>query len=86
MEVQMELNKKTTILFSPDSHRRLSDLAARRGVSLGQLVREACAVTYGITDQDTRISAVDALTALSLPVDTVAAMKRQSVPDSDALV
>lgn len=31
----MELSKKTTILFSPEFHRRLSRLAARRGVSLG---------------------------------------------------
>ena len=82
----MELNKKTTILFSPDGHRRLSELASRRGVSLGALVREACAVTYGITDHTTRISAAGALAALALPVDSVAVMKRQSVPDFDELL
>ena len=31
MEVDVELSRKTTILFSPELHRRLSQLAARRG-------------------------------------------------------
>jgi hypothetical protein len=43
----MELSKKTTILFSPDTHARLTALAARRGTSLGDLVREACVAQYG---------------------------------------
>ena len=42
MEVHMELSKKTTILFPPDLHRRLAQLAAQRGTSLGTLVRRAC--------------------------------------------
>lgn len=44
----MELSKKTTILFSPETHERLTELAARRGVSLGELVRDACVAQYGI--------------------------------------
>ena len=79
----MELSKKTTILFSPESHQRLSELAERRGVSLGTLVREACATAYGIHDQQTRVTAAGALAALQLPVGTPAAMKRESVPAVD---
>ncbi len=75
----MELSKKTTILFSPEVHARLAELAARKGVSMGVLVREACVAQYGITDQHTRISAVEALAALSLPVGTPDQMKRESV-------
>ena len=82
----MELSKKTTILFSPEQHRRLTELAARRGTSLGDLVREACVEAYGLTDTDGRIAAAAELAALSLPVATPAQMKRESVPDPDLLL
>lgn len=82
----MELTKKTTILFSPELHRRLSRLAARRGVSLGELVREACEVRYGVVGTETRRAAVGALAALALPVGTPDAMKRESVPAPDDLL
>lgn len=82
----MELSKKTTILFSPDSHRRLSELAARRGVSLGELVREACATAYGIVDQESRVEAAASLAALHLPVGTPGDMKRESVPSAVSLM
>ena len=82
----MELSKKTTILFSPDSHRRLSELAERRGVSLGELVREACATAYGIVDPEARVEAAASLAALRLPVGTPRDMKRQSVPAAAALM
>jgi predicted DNA-binding protein len=81
-EVYMELSKKTTILFSPETHERLTDLAARRGKSLGELVREACVAQYGLVDAETRVAAVATLTALSLPVGTPREMKEESVPDA----
>lgn len=77
----MELSKKTTILFSPDLHRRLTRLAARQGVSLGELVREACEARYGAADDPRRIEAARALAGLSLPVGTPERMKRESQPD-----
>ena len=82
----MELSKKTTILFSPDSHRRLSELAERRGVSLGELVREACATAYGIVDHEVRLEAAASLAALHLPVSTTRDMKRESVPSAGSLM
>ena len=82
----MDLTKKTTVLFSPELHRRLAEYAARRGVSLGELVREACVQTYGLVDTDTRTKAARALSEFSLPVGDVAEMKRESVPDSKALL
>ncbi len=81
----MELSKKTTILFTPDEHQRLTELAARRRVSLGELVREACAIQYGVADHETRVAAASALAALRLPVGTPREMKHQSVPSADAL-
>jgi hypothetical protein len=78
----MELNKKTTILFSEELHRQLSELAARRGVSLGELVREACAEQYGIGGSAGRREAVEALATLALPVGEPDTMKRESVPST----
>jgi predicted DNA-binding protein len=86
MEAYMDLTKKTTILFSPELHRRLSDLAARRGRSLGDLVREACEIQYGVVGSREQLAAVAALSSLALPVGTPAEMKRQSVPDPEALL
>jgi len=82
----MELSKKTTILFSPELHRRLSEFAARRGVSLGEVVREACEATYGLVDSEARRAAAVALAQLDLPVGRPGAMKRESQPDPDALL
>jgi predicted DNA-binding protein len=86
MEVHMELSKKTTILFSPELHRRLTDLAARRGLSMGELVREACEIQYGWSDPEARRAAVDALSELSLPVGDPGEMKRESIPDPEELL
>jgi len=78
----MELSKKTTILFSPELHRRLTLLAEKRHVSLGELVREACEAHYGIAGSPERTEAVRALAAMRLPVGTPSSMKQESQPDS----
>jgi predicted transcriptional regulator len=83
MEVHMELSKKTTILFSPELHRRLAELAGRRRVSMGELVREACEIQYGVVDAEARRAAVLALAEMELPVGDPEAMKRESVPDPE---
>lgn len=82
----MELTKKTTILLTPELHRRLSRLAKSRGVSLGQLVREACEVRYGVVGTASRLEAAGALAALGLPVAPPDVLKRESVPGPDDLV
>lgn len=61
-------------------HRRLTELAALRGRSLGELVREACEVQYGVMGRQDQRAAVAALARLSLPVDSPQAMKRESAP------
>jgi hypothetical protein len=81
-----QLSKKTTILFSPELHRRLSRLAARRGVSLGELVREACEARYGVIGGAAQLDAVSALAVLGLPVASPERMKHESQPDPDALL
>lgn len=82
----MELSKKTTILFPPELHERLSRLAAQKGVSLGELVRRACEKHYGLMSTQARIEAVQALAKLNLPVADTRTMKEQSVPQPQELV
>jgi DNA segregation ATPase FtsK/SpoIIIE-like protein len=86
MEVDMELVKKTTILFPPRLHAHLVRVAKQHGVSLGQLVRAACEVQYGYTSIEERRQAVDDLRRLALPVDDVPTMKHESVPQPEALL
>jgi hypothetical protein len=86
MEVRMELTKKTTILFSPELHERLVRLAEHRGTSLGDLVRRACEIQYGILPVKVRRAAVRELASLSLPVGDPGAMKRESVPRPEDLL
>ena len=86
MEVHMELTKKTTILFPPDLHERLSRLAEQQGTSLGDLVRKACEIQYGLVSTEMRLEAVRQLAAMSLPVGDPGAMKRESVPRAEDLL
>jgi hypothetical protein len=76
----MEYSKKTTILFTPELHNRLVQLARQEGVSLGELVRSACATQYGLVASEDRLAAVDELGRLSLPVADPRTMKGESVP------
>ena len=80
----MELTKKTTILFSPEFHGHLSRLAARRGLSLGELVRTACEREYGWASREERLAAVRDLASLKLPVGEPEDLERESVPEPEA--
>jgi len=86
MEVDMELSKKTTILFPPDLHEHLVQIARRQGRSLGELVRLACESQYGLVSKEERLRAVEEIGRLNLPVGDVREMKRQSVPAPDDLL
>jgi len=78
----MEYSKKTTILFTPELHERLVQLARQKGLSLGQLVRSACEAQYGLLAAEDRLQAVSELGRLSLPVADTRTMKEESVLDS----
>jgi hypothetical protein len=65
---------------------RLSRLAEQQGTSLGDLVRKACEVQYGLVSAETRLEAVRRLAAMSLPVGDSDAMKRESVPRAEDLL
>ena len=82
----MELSQKTTILFPPALHERLSWPAAQRGTSLGELVRTACERQYGRASKEQRLAAVRRLAALHLPVGDPRRMKREAVPTPKELL
>ena len=78
----MDLTKKTTILLSPRLYEMLKGLSKVKKRSIGDLIRTACEMQYGLTRADEALSAIDALAELELPVDTTDAMKRESVAGS----
>lgn len=82
----MELTKKTTILLTPRLYRQLRELSVSRKQSIGELIRAACEKQYGLVSERSAHSAVEKLNAISLPVDTPAIMKRESVPAADDIV
>jgi hypothetical protein len=86
MEVDMELSKKTTILFSPHMHRQLSRLADQKQTSLGDLVREACERQYRLVSAEGRQAAVNRLARMTLPVDDAHVMRDQAVPRAEEML
>jgi len=64
MDTDMELTKKTTILFPPDLYEQLAALALKQKSSVGELVRDACRLQYGRAGRAERLDAVAALSAL----------------------
>jgi ribbon-helix-helix CopG family protein len=64
----MALNRRAEILFSEDELERLRREAARRGVSLGELVRDALRRTYLRPMAERRQRAIEFLTEVP-PVD-----------------
>ncbi len=82
----MELSKKTTILFSPELHERLTRLARERNTSIGDLVRTAVERQYGLVPPQERLDAVDALAELRLPVASPAEMEAESVPRPEEIL
>ena len=81
----MELGHKTTILLSEAMHARLTRPAARRGTSMGALIREAVEARFASPSADERLEAVAALAALGLPVGDPAQMKAESVEPAGEL-
>ena len=81
----MELTKKTTILFSSELHRRLTQIAEQPGTSLSDLVRRACEREYRRASLGEKMAAIRRMVLLGLPIAGVRRMKRQSVPAQEKL-
>jgi len=77
--MDMDLTKKTTILFPPALYDRLTRLAELRHSGVGELVREACRAQYSLSTCEERLALVREMASLSLPVGTPEEMERESV-------
>ena len=75
----MDCTKKATILFPPDLWQQLAREAKRRESSVGELVRNACRLQYGLPAGAARLAAVREMATLQLPVGTPEEMERESV-------
>jgi hypothetical protein len=73
------LTRRTQLLLDDDLHRRLREIAAQRGISLGALIREA--IDEKLTSMhDSRSKAfAKLLEAEPMPVDDWSAMKQEIV-------
>ena len=70
--------ERTQVLLTPEQRARLERLAARRGVSVGALIREAIELLTAAPARPKR-DALEALFALDAPVDDWEAMKGEIV-------
>ena len=78
------LTRRTQLLLDDDLHRRLREIAAQRGISMGALIREAIDEKLAQA-QDDRAEAIDELLAAeSMPVEDWPIMKRQMIEDMNA--
>jgi plasmid stability protein len=80
------LTRRTQLLLDDDLHRRLREIAAQRGISMGALIREAIDEKLSHV-QDDRARAIDKLLAAEpMPVDDWPVMKKQMLEDRYASV
>jgi plasmid stability protein len=78
------LTRRTQLLLDDELHRRLRETAARRGISMGALIREAIDEKLSHV-QDDRAKAIDELLAAEpMPVEDWPIMKRQMIEDMNA--
>lgn len=60
--------KKATLLFDEDVYEKLREKSGIDNVSIGELVREAVAVYYGIKSKEEKLIALNKLKSMNLPV------------------
>jgi plasmid stability protein len=78
------LTRRTQLLLDDELHRRLREMAAQRGISMGALIREAIDEKLSQV-QDERARAIDELLAAEpMPVEDWPIMKRQMIEDMNA--
>jgi plasmid stability protein len=80
----MALTRRSQLLLDDEVHARLRESAARRGISMGALIREAIEEKLSHSE-DTRVQAIEELLAAEpLAVGEWPEMKHQMIDDINA--
>jgi len=73
------LTRQVQVLLNPFQYQRLDEIARQRNRSMEALIREAVDQVYLQSTVDERLEAVQALSAMQLPVADWEQMERESV-------
>lgn len=78
MDIAMsEMTKKTTILFPPRLYEELERTAREQGRSVGDLVRDATEIQYGLGGVAARLRAVEVMASLDAPIASPEDIEKQ---------
>jgi hypothetical protein len=69
--------KKATLLFDEDVYEKLREKSLIDDVSIGELVREAVSVYYGIRTTEEKLESLKRLSAMELPVGSPELLEQQ---------
>jgi plasmid stability protein len=80
------LTRRTQLLLDDELHRRLREIAAQRGISMGALIREAIDEKLSSVQDARAQAAARLLAAEPMPVEDWPIMKKQMLEDRYAAV
>ena len=75
--------KKATLLFDEDVYEKLREKSLIDNVSIGELVREAVSVYYGIKNTEEKLKALNKLKSMKLPVGSPELIEQQILKGQD---
>ena len=75
--------KKATLLFEEDIYEKLREKSLIDNVSIGELVREAVSVYYGIRNTEDKLEALNKLKSMKLPVGSPELIEQQILNGQD---
>jgi plasmid stability protein len=82
----LPLTRRTQLLLDDDLHRRLREIAAERGISMGALIREAIDEKLSSVEDKRSRAYAKLLAAEPMPVNDWPVMKKQMLEDRYASV
>ena len=75
--------KKATLLFDEDVYEKLREKSLIDDVSIGELVREAVSVYYGISNTEEKLKSLNKLSSMKLPVGSPELIELQILNGQD---
>ncbi len=75
--------KKATLLFDEDVYEKLREKSLINNISIGELVREAVSVYYGIRTTEEKLESLNKLSSMKLPVGSPELIEQQILDGQD---